>query len=81
MSTFQIYGTPTCSNCTQAKILCEKEGFQYEYFDFTQLDQAEKDALELMACTQFRTVPQIFENTEHGITYVGGFRELRERLS
>ena len=81
MRKFQIYGTPICGFCRQAKAICEQKGFEYDYFDLTELDQTEKDALMEQAGVQFRTVPQIFEVAGTSTEYVGGFKELQARLS
>ena len=81
MRKFQIYGTPICGFCRQAKALCEQKGFEYEYFDLNDLDQIEKDALMEQAGVQFRSVPQIFEVAGTMTEYLGGFNELKQRLS
>ena len=81
MRKFQIYGTPICGFCRQAKALCEQKGFEYEYFDLNDLDQTEKDSLMEQAGVQFRTVPQIFEVAGTMTEYLGGFTELKQRLS
>lgn len=77
---YEVYGTPVCGYCVQAKRLLEVKGLEYEYFDLTKVDNDEQDKLMETAGQQFRTVPQIFTIESGQRTYVGGFTELNETL-
>ena len=78
---YEVYGTPVCGYCVQAKRLLTDRELQFEYHDLTTVDSAWKDELMEVAGQQFRTVPQIFTVDEDGQrSYVGGFTELNESL-
>jgi glutaredoxin len=64
-----IYGKEGCSFCERAKILCESQGFAYEY-----LTMGEDYTRELLFETfpGAKTVPQIVVNG----TKIGGYNEL-----
>lgn len=66
-----IYGTPTCSYCSAAKALCEEKGMGYTYVDLFEDADAMTTVVDLIG--PFKTVPQIFVDTE----YVGGFTEFQ----
>ena len=78
---YEVYGTPVCGYCVQAKRLLTNRELQFEYHDLTTVDSAWQDELMEVAGQQFRTVPQIFTVDEDGQrSYVGGFTELNESL-
>ena len=70
----QIYGKPDCPYCVAAKQLAESKGIEFDYktlnVHFTRDELLEK-------FPRARTFPQIEMNGE----YVGGFTELKARLS
>lgn len=74
-----IYGKPNCNFCSLAKQLCREkldEQSSFTYIDI--IDEGlSRDDLEAIVGQEVRTVPQIFIDEE----YVGGFRELSERLT
>ena len=57
---YEVYGTPVCGYCVQAKRLLEDRELNYRYFDLSNVDEAKQDKLMEIAGFQFRTVPQIF---------------------
>jgi glutaredoxin 3 len=77
---YEVYGTPVCGYCVQAKRLLEDRELNYRYFDLTDVDEAKQDKLMEIAGFQFRTVPQIFTVEDGERKYVGGYTELNESL-
>ena len=77
---YEVYGTPICGYCVQAKRLLEDRELNYRYFDLTDVDEAKQDKLMEIAGFQFRTVPQIFTVEDGERKYVGGYTELNESL-
>jgi len=77
---YEVYGTPVCGYCVQAKRLLEDRELDYRYFDLTNVDEAKQDKLMEIAGFQFRTVPQIFTVEDGERKYVGGYTELNESL-
>ena len=77
---YEVYGTPVCGYCVQAKRLLEDRELNYRYFDLTNVDEAKQDKLMEIAGFQFRTVPQIFTVEDGERKYVGGYTELNESL-
>ena len=75
----QIYGTPTCGFCTQAKQLCEKNNVEYDYK--TVGPDITVEQLTEMVGSPVRTVPQIFITQDGFSEYVGGYNELQQKLS
>jgi glutaredoxin 3 len=69
MPRVEVYTTPFCSFCVQAKRLLEARGIPYEEFDVAD-DDALRDAIVRRSGRQ--TVPQIFVDGES----IGGFEEL-----
>ncbi len=67
-----IYGTPTCTYCNQAKALCNRFNYEYEYIDILTDPQIKKD-LEALVGSEVRTVPQIVVDGKH----VGGFNDFK----
>ena len=66
MAKIVIFGRDNCKFCSDAKHLCEMNGFKYEYKYTT--DPEVKDELLYLVPTA-RTVPQIFVNDK----YIGGY--------
>lgn len=63
-----VYTTPYCPYCHRAKLLLRSKGV-----DFEEIDASDDDLrAELVARTQWRTVPQIFIGEE----FIGGYDEL-----
>ena len=69
-----VWSKDSCSFCTQAKALLESRGIEYEERNVSQ-NWTREQLLE--AVPNARTVPQIFLDEE----LVGGFNELRQRLT
>lgn len=69
-----VWSKDACPFCVQAKALLESRGIEYEERNITH-SWSKEQLLE--AVPTARTLPQIFLNDEH----VGGFQELRQRLS
>lgn len=78
---YVIYGTPGCGFCLEAKRTLNRLELPYDYVDTSELDQVEIQTLQEIAGTTFRTVPQIFTSEGSNMDYVGGFKELKVRLS
>ena len=66
-----IYGRtfPPCQFCEAAKKLLELEKYDFE---FVEIDDNIKEAIEMKENRMVTTVPQIYINDK----YVGGYREL-----
>ncbi len=69
-----VWSKDQCPYCVQAKSLLESRGIEYEERNVSR-DWTKEQLLE--AVPTARTLPQIFLEQE----YVGGFNELRKRLS
>ena len=69
-----VWSKNACPFCVQAKALLESRGIDYEERN-VQTDWTREQLLE--AVPTARTLPQIFLDEEH----VGGFTELRKRLT
>lgn len=69
-----IWSKQNCKFCEQAKNLLKQQGIPFEEKTIGK-GYTKEDLLK--AVPTARTVPQIFLNEE----YVGGFTELRQRLS
>ena len=74
MTTAIVWSKDQCPYCDQAKALLKSRGIEYEERNVS-LDWTREQLLE--AVPNARTVPQIFLDEE----LVGGFNELRQRLS
>jgi glutaredoxin 3 len=74
MTTAIVWSKDSCPFCVQAKALLESRGIEYEERNVSQ-DWTREQLLE--AVPNARTVPQIFLDQE----LVGGFNELRQRLT
>lgn len=75
MQSAEIFGTPTCTYCGMAKALLTQRGIPFTYHDID-ADEAAFDTLA-RRIGRWTTVPQVFLDGAH----VGGFNELKERLS
>lgn len=69
-----VWSKDNCPFCDQAKSLLSQKGIQYEERKIGS-GYTKEDLLE--AVPTARTVPQIFLNDE----YIGGFTELKQKLS
>ena len=69
-----VWSKDQCPYCVQAKALLESKGIEYEERNVSK-DWTKMQLLE--AVPTARAVPQIFLDEE----YVGGFNELRKKLS
>ena len=69
-----VWSKDQCPFCVQAKALLESRGIEYEERNVSK-DWTREQLLE--AVPNARTVPQIFLGEE----LVGGFNELRQRLT
>ena len=74
MTTAIVWSKDQCPYCDQAKALLKSRGIEYEERNVSQ-DWTREQLLE--AVPNARTVPQIFLDEE----LVGGFNELRQRLT
>lgn len=73
--TAEIYSTPSCGQCVQAKgILKSKE---IPYVEYTVGKDVDKSTLEERVGSPVRSVPQIFMDGD----YVGGLTELRAKVA
>ena len=79
--TYMIYGTAGCGFCLEAKRLLDRLDIPYRYMDITHMDEQDKVVLQDIAGIQFRTVPQIFTMELNDMQYVGGFKELKIKVT
>ena len=70
-----VWSKDQCPYCTQAKALLESKGIEYEERNIMHGTYTKEQLLE--AVPTARTLPQIFLGEE----YVGGFTELRKKLT
>ena len=68
---FEIYSTPACGNCVQAKNLLNSKGFEYKEYIVGQTVQ--KSDIEERCNCNVRQVPQIFKGNQ----YIGSLNELK----
>lgn len=73
--TAEIYSTPACGQCVQAKGLLKAKDIPF--VEYTVGKDIDKAALEARIGTSIRSVPQIFMNDE----YVGGLNELKAKVA
>jgi len=78
-----VYSKPQCTYCEQSKALLKSKGIDYKEIMFD-VGQPKVEGMHYVNVAEFKaqypqakTAPQIFEGDE----YVGGFAELRQRLS
>ena len=74
MTTAIVWSNIGCTFCEQAKTLLKQKGIKYEERSLAK-EWKIQDLLE--AVPNARSVPQIFLDDE----YIGGYKELREKLS
>ena len=77
---YKVFGTPGCPYCVMAVDLLEARDLQYEYVNLMDDDEAREAFVE----RQFKTVPQVYvedSEAETGWSHIGGYTELRERLT
>ena len=79
--TYMIYGTAGCGFCLEAKRLLDRLNIPYRYMDIGHMDEQDKVLLQEIAGIQFKTVPQIFTLELNDMQYVGGYTELKARVS
>ena len=72
----QIWTKDNCTYCVQAKNLLNQHTIEYDEFKITETGPYTKENLLAVVPTA-RSVPQIFLDGE----YIGGFTELRSKLS
>ena len=70
-----VWSKDQCPYCVQAKALLESKGIEYEERNIMHGTYTKEQLLE--AVPTARTLPQIFLDEE----YVGGFTELRKKLT
>lgn len=70
-----VWSKDQCPYCVQAKALLTSKGIDYEERNISQGPWTREQLLE--AVPTARTLPQIFLGEE----YVGGFTELRQKLT
>lgn len=73
--TVEIYSTPACGQCVQAKGLLKSKDIPF--VEFTVGKDVEKAELEARIGSSIRSVPQIFMDG----SYVGGLTELRAKVA
>lgn len=69
--------TPYCDFCERAKMLLNQKGIAYT---FEELNVDDVSMLLQKFPNLKRTVPMIFEVTELGEQYIGGYTELQQKL-
>ncbi len=78
---YEVYGSKGCGFCIEATRLLDRQEEDYTYTDVSLLTAQDKERLQSVAGKPFRTVPQIFKQTEDGLEYIGGYTELRGSLT
>jgi len=69
-----VWSRDNCTYCTQAKVLLTQKGIEFEERKIGE-GYTKEDLLEAVPAAQ--AIPQIFIDGE----YVGGFKELRNKLT
>jgi glutaredoxin len=67
---YVVLGKPDCPYCDDAIVLLEKYALPYSYIN---VDTQTKQFLRALGLT---TVPQVWQSTEYGICYIGGYDQL-----
>lgn len=81
LSQYLVIGKEACSYCEKAKKLLNDLNMPYDYKDIFAISVQEREYLEEIAGSPFRTVPQIFLYQKGGgIAHVGGYNELISSL-
>jgi len=65
----KVYSKPNCPYCDMAKQLLESRGVAYESIDIS----VDTDARQMLMDAGFRSVPQIYNGTQH---IPGGYQGL-----
>lgn len=73
--TIEIYSTPACSQCMQAKSILKSKDIPFT--EYTVGKDVEKAVLEERVGSPVRSVPQIFKDD----SYLGGLNELRAAIA
>lgn len=74
-----IYGKENCTFCEQAKQLCKQKDVEFEY---KQLGiHFERDEFINYMLREHATIVRAMPQIEQDGQYVGGFNELKEKLS
>lgn len=68
----KVYGKTNCPSCNKAKALLEQMNIPYQYIDIFQDDIA----MEFITASGFKTVPQIFNESE----LIGDYNALNEHF-
>ena len=82
-----VYTKPNCTFCDQAKALLQDKHLAYREIHFD-VGQPQVEGVDYVNVAEFKakypqakTAPQIFSQVVDQLVYVGGFTELRTRLS
>lgn len=67
----EIFSTPQCSYCNQAKEILDRRGVTYSDFDIS--DPKHREEL-LRRLPRAKAIPQIFVDGDH----IGGYEDLRQ---
>lgn len=78
---FYIYSMPGCGACNQAAEYLAQKELQFLKKDLMDVSIEEQTALQKIAGTAFRSVPQIFKSEEDAMVYVGGLVQLKEYVA
>ena len=70
MANIEIFTSPNCNYCKEAKALLQHLGLSYQQIDIAENDENRAAFIERLP--RERSVPQIFINGEH----IGGFNDL-----
>ena len=73
-----VYGRTTCPFCVKALALLEKRDVSHIFIDLTKEKQTLKETKEYY---NWKTVPIVVHVTPEGSKFIGGFNDLREKLS
>lgn len=71
---FKIYGTPDCPWCDRVKELVGGNDLEYTYIDVAESEEAQK----MFRTNGYRSVPQVFYESEHIGGYEATSRYLRK---
>jgi glutaredoxin len=81
-----VYSKPSCTFCDQAKALLESRGLDFEVI-MLDVGQPKIDGMQYITRDELlaifpnaRTMPQINRQEGNMVSYVGGFKELKNEL-
>lgn len=74
MKKLVIYGKDNCPYCQRSVNLCQRKGYEYEYYKIGE-DVSKEDVVKRIG-REFRTVPQIIFINDDKEEYIGGFDDL-----